>query len=310
MNEDWRLLGEGVIVQSVPKLVKEHRISATLPEERAFYGSSIQQFIDFMGEYERVLRQLFLQLGVTWKDVYLNSDVGSERLALADKMEIDQSDKVLDVGCGRGFFTVAAAHRAKSVVGLDLMNGLGRKGWWQRFNLTMQKLQLDHEVFGVKGSGAIMPFKNETFSIASSVHAIRNFQDLETIRNAFKEMKRVTKGGGRVIVVETLPLARNNTQEAHMKMFNCKVKYNRGELPYLAERELRSLLESSGLRISRIKAFDFNLSVAPPYFFLNISTLPEEQRAEAVREYNEAVEAVRKYGETSPPTLVAEAVVG
>lgn len=310
MSEDWRLLGEGVIVQSVPRLVKQHNVNATLPEERALYGSSMQQFIDFMGEHEQVLRQLFLELGVTWKDVYLNSDVGKERLVLADKMEIDQNDSVLDVGCGRGFFTIAAAYRAKSVVGLDLMNGLGRKGWWQRFNRTMQKLQLNHKVVGVKGNSAIMPFKNEAFSMASSVHAIRNFQDLETIRNTFKEMKRVTKKGGRVIVVETLPSAKNNTQEAHIKMFNCKVKYSRGELPYLTERELRNLLESVGLRISKIKAFDFNLSVAPPYFFLNISTLPEEQRAEAAREYDEAVEAVRKHGETSPPTLVADAVVG
>ncbi len=307
MSEDWRLLGEGVMIQSVPRLIKQHKVNVALPEERTLYGVSMQQFIDFMGKYEQVLRQLFCEFQVSWNDVYLNSDVGKERLMLADKMDIDKDNSVLDVGCGRGFFTVAAAHKAKSVVGLDLMNGLGRKGWWQRFNLTMRKLQLYNKVAGVKGNAARMPFKDETFSVATSVHAIRNFPDIETIQTAFKEMKRVTKKGGRVIIAETLPSAKNKAQKAHIKMFNCKVKYSRGELPYLSKAKLENLLESAGLRISIIKTFDFNLSVAPPYFLLDVARLPEEQRAKAVKEYNEAVEAMKKHDETSPPTMVAEA---
>jgi len=310
MSEDWRLLGEGVMIQSVPRLVKQHKVNVALPEEQTLYGSSMQQFIDFMAKYEQVLRQLLHEFGVSWKDVYLNSDVGKERLVLTEKMDIDQDDIVLDVGCGRGFFTIAVSYQAKFVIGLDLMNGLGRKGWWQRFKLTMRKLQLYNKVAGVKGNAAKMPFKDETFSVTSSVHAIRNFQDIKTIQYAFKEMKRVTKKDGRVIVVENLPLAKNKAQEAHLKMFNCKVKYSPGELPYLAEGELTNLLESAGLRIFKIKTFDFSLSVAPPYFLLNASMLPEEQRAEAVREYNEAVEAVKKYGETSPPILMVEAAAG
>jgi len=307
MSEDWRLLGEGVLIQSVPRLVKQHRVNATLPEERTLYGSSIQQSIDFMSKCEQVLRQIFYEFGVSWNDVYQNSDVGKERLMLADKMDIEQDDIVLDVGCGRGFFTIATAYKAKFVVSLDLMNGLGRKGWWQRFKLTMRKLQLCNKVAGVKGNAAKMPFKDETFDVASSVHAIRNFQDIKTIQDTFKEMKRVTKQGGGVIVVETLPLARNKAQEAHIKMFNCKVKYSKGELPYLTKEELINLLKNSGLTISKIEAIDFSLSEAPPYFLLNAASAPEEQRAEAVREYNEAVEAMKKHDETSPPTMVAEA---
>ena len=308
MSEDWRLLGEGVIIQSVPRLAKQHRVNTALPEERTLYGSSMQQFIDFMSKFEQVLRQLFCEFGVTWNDVYQNSDVGKERLKLADRMDIDQDDVVLDVGCGRGFFTIAAAHKAKFVTSLDLMNGLGRKGWWQRFKLTMRKLQLSDRVAGAKGNAATMPFRDETFDVSSSVHAIRNFQDVTTIQGAFKEMKRVTKKGRRVIVVETLPSARNKAQEAHLKMFHCKVKYSQGELSYLTEEELTDLLKGVGLRISKIKKTDFSLSVAPPYFLFNTASVPEEQRADAVREYNEAVEAIKKYGETSPPTLIAEAV--
>jgi SAM-dependent methyltransferase len=173
----------------------------------------------------------------------------------------------------------------------------------------MGKLQLNNRVAGVKGNAAAMLFRDETFDVASSVHAIRNFQDVTAIHAAFKEMKRVTKKGGRVIVVETIPSARNKPQEAHIKMFNCKVKYSQGELPYLTEEKLTDLLKDVGLNVSKTKKTDFNLSVAPPYFLFNAASVPEEQRAEAVREYNDAVATIKKYGETSPPTLTVEAAV-
>ena len=123
-------------------------------------------------------------------------------------------------------------------------------------------------------------------------------------------MKRVTQRGGRVTIVENLPIAKTKRQEAHLKMLKCKVKYARGELPYLTERELTSILENAGLRHLQTRTFDFNLRTVPPFFFLNTSSLPEEQRAEAEIEYNQVVEAVRKWGEASPPALYAEAVVG
>ncbi len=42
-------------------------------------------------------------------------------------MKLRGDDIVLDVGCGRGYFTIAAAKYAKLVVSLDLMNGYGRQ---------------------------------------------------------------------------------------------------------------------------------------------------------------------------------------
>lgn len=310
MGVDWRLLGEGVILQSVPKLLKRHRVRVVLPQERAIYGSSQQGFNALIDKYDAALRQLFQKFGVSWKDVYLNSDVGKERLEVAEKMNIGANDSVLDVGCGRGFFTVAAAYHAKSVVGLDLMNGLGRQGWWQRLRLTLREFSMSKKVFGVKGDAAAMPFTDEAFSVVASVHAIRNFPDTKTIQRAFREVKRVTQRGDRVIMVENLPIAKTKAQQAHLKMFKCKVKYTRGELPYLSEKELTNILENAGLRHFQTKTFDFNLRTAPPFFFLNTSSLPEEQRVEAEREYNQAVEAIRKWGEASPPALYAEAVVG
>jgi len=309
MSVDWRLLGEGVVLQSLPRLVKRHRVQVDLPGERALYGSSLKEYDAFIGKYEAVLRQLFQEFGVSWKDVYLNSDVGKERLKLAEKMDLGANDNVLDVGCGRGYFTAAAAHHSKFVVGLDLMNGLGRRGWWKKFKLIMRELHLHTKIVGVKGNVVTMPFRDETFSVTASVHAIRNFLDTKIIQGAFKEMKRVTRRGGRVIAVESLPLATNKAQEAHLQMFDCKVKYSSGDMRFFTEEELINFFEKADLKKTRSKTFDFNLSAAPPFFFLNTSSVPEERRAEAAREYNEAVQAVKKWGETSPPVLLVEGTV-
>jgi hypothetical protein len=159
-----------------------------------------------------------------------------------------------------------------------------------------------------------MPFKDEAFFIAASIHAIRNFQDTETILDAFTEMKRVTQKGGRVIIAETLPSANNKAQEAHLKMFSCKVKYTRGDMPYQTDKAIVNLLEKAGLTKLSTKTFDFNLNAAPalvprPFFLHSISKLPEKSKKKAEREYNEAVEAMKKWGEASPPTMLIEATV-
>jgi len=111
------------------------------------------------------------------------------------------------------------------------------------------------------------------------------------------------------VIVESLPYAKNKRQQAHLKMFNCKVKYTRSELPYFTENQIAKLLEEAGLGKFNVKTFDFNLSAAPPFFFLNTSNLPEEHKAKAEIEYRKAVEAVKKWGEASPPALYMETFV-
>jgi len=308
MSVDWRFLGEAVILQSTPRLAKKYGLQIDLPEERMLYGTSPKQFLTIIEKYEAVLRKLFHEFRVSWKEIYSNSDIGKERLAVARRMEIKENDAVLDIGCGRGYSSAALAMHSRFVVSLDLMNGLGRKGWWQKFKLTMRELTLRDRIFGVKGNAALMPF-NGTFSAVVSVHGIRNFPDKATLQQALKEMKRVTRKGGRVIVVESLPVAVTKAQEAHLKMFNCKVKYSSGDMSFFAEKELINFFENADLKEYHTKTIDFNLSAAPPFFFLNILNLPEEKRARAEKEYSEAVQAVKKWGETSTPAFFVEALV-
>jgi cyclopropane fatty-acyl-phospholipid synthase-like methyltransferase len=91
----------------------------------------------------------FEKFGISWWDVYLNSDIGMERVALAREMLLDADDVILDVGCGRGYFSIAAAKFSKFVVGVDLMDGEGRHGWWRNFRASIHELNLQGKVVEV-----------------------------------------------------------------------------------------------------------------------------------------------------------------
>jgi len=300
VSVNLQLLG----IQAIPRLTKKLSVQVEFPRWSKFFGISPIDFQKILSEAERIVRQLFEDFKVSWWDIYLNSDIGIERMALAKEMKLRKDDIVLDVGCGRGYFTIAAAKNVKFVVGLDLMNGYGRQGWWKNFKTTMQELNLLKKVQGARSDAQQLPFEDGSFTVVAAVHSIRNFPNKQSIERAISEMKRVVVEGGSVIVVENLPVARTKAQEAHLKMFKCKVKYSSGELYYFSKRELLEMFRKTGFRNDdvEIKILDYNLSATPPLFSLNASLLSEEKR-----EYNEAVEMIRKWGEASPPTILIKA---
>lgn len=173
----------------------------------------------------------------------------------------------------------------------------------------MNALGLDQKVMGERASAAEIPFRDESFSLTVSAHALRNFRDKTTVIDALKEMHRVTQKKGRVIVAENLPIARRKTQEAHLKMYAFKTRYVRGDNPFFTEAELIQMFKEAGMSTTRRQIFDFDLSATPPIFILNAASLPEEERDRADKEYSTAVEMIRQYGESSTPVLLVETVV-
>jgi len=208
MGVNLQVLG----LQSIPRLAEELSVSVEFPTNA--YIESLRGVENFQRLFEdcgRILASFFEESNASWWDVYCNSGVGLERMAITGEMQLDKKDTVLDVGCGRGYFSIAAARSAKSVVGLDLMDGLGRHGWWKNYRDSVRELNLIDKVTGVKADARHIPFKQGSFTFAASVHAIRNFQDYSSIEAAIREMKRVVVKGGNVVVVESLPVAKNKS---------------------------------------------------------------------------------------------------
>nr|MDO8046054.1 methyltransferase domain-containing protein [Candidatus Baldrarchaeota archaeon] len=142
-----------------------------------------------------MLNSFFKDFKVSWWDIYLNSDIGIEGAALAKEVKLREDDIVLDVGCGRGYFTIAAAKYAKLVVVLGLMDGYGRQGWWKNFKTTMQELNLLKNVQGMRSDAQQLPFEENSFTVVVAVHSIRNFPNKQSIERAISEMKRVVVEG-------------------------------------------------------------------------------------------------------------------
>lgn len=134
-----------------------------------------------------------------------DSKVGKlrERDRLLDLVAWRGDEAVLDVGCGRGLMLIGAARRvaAGKAVGVDL---------WQAEDLTGNKPEATLE--NARREGVIdrvdvktgdmrkMPFANASFDVVVSNVAIHNVYEREGREATMREIARVLKPGGRVVI--------------------------------------------------------------------------------------------------------------
>jgi len=305
MGINLQLLG----LQAIPRLAKKFDVEFN--DFSGFidlYGTSPEEFRKAYEKCGKILKYLFKEFNVSWWDVYLNSDIGMERMGLARDMGLEKSDIVLDVGCGRAYFTVAAARWSRRVIGLDAMNEMSRRGWWKNFEESIYELKLTRKIQGLKAHGQSVPLKDHSIDKAVAVHSFRNFRNPQVIQNALREMNHILSKEGEMIIVENIPIARNKAQEAHLAMYKCKCNYSSGDVYYFSKEELLRIFRNAGLKETHVEVVDYNLSATPPIFYLDTSHLSNEQIEKAQRKYIEAVDMIRKHGETSPPALIIKAV--
>src|SRR6476661_2431886 len=105
-------------------------------------------------------------------------------------------DTVLDVACGPGLLACAFARVAKHATGIDMTPAM-----LEQARKTQQEQGLKN-VSWLPGNVYSLPFPPAQFSIASSRFV---FHHLQAPLAALKEMKRVCKPGGRIVVVDMAP---------------------------------------------------------------------------------------------------------
>ena len=115
-------------------------------------------------------------------------------------MALEPGDAVLDVGCGVGVLLpalAAAVGPGGRVVGLDHSVGLLRRA--QR---RIDEAGLGSEVRLAHGDALRLPFPDATFDVA---HIERVLMHLDEPDAAIRELRRVTRPGGRVLCAEVFP---------------------------------------------------------------------------------------------------------
>ncbi|MDR0371451.1 MAG: bifunctional demethylmenaquinone methyltransferase/2-methoxy-6-polyprenyl-1,4-benzoquinol methylase UbiE [Prevotellaceae bacterium] len=103
---------------------------------------------------------------------------------------------LLDVACGTGDFSIQAATtiNVQQVVGIDISENMLKIG-----REKLRKKGLKNKVKLRYGDGEHIEYEDNTFDAVTVAFGVRNFEHLET---GLKEMNRVLKEGGKVVILE------------------------------------------------------------------------------------------------------------
>ena len=125
------------------------------------------------GRYELVNKLMTFGLDTRWR-----------RRAVSD-LRLPPASLVLDVAAGTGDFTRELRRQGQRAVATDLSYGMLHAG-----------RSLD---VAVQADASQLPFRDASFDGITCGYALRNFTDLAA---TFDEMARVTRGGGRLSLLE------------------------------------------------------------------------------------------------------------
>jgi len=128
-----------------------------------------------------------------------------EREMYLDKLPWRGDERVLDVGCGLGLFLIGAARRLSTgrALGIDKwqqedLRGNSAEG--ARENALIEGVADKVEVH--TGDARHLPFDDGSFDVVLSSMALHNIYEAAERRTAVREIARVLKPGGRVLIVD------------------------------------------------------------------------------------------------------------
>lgn len=125
------------------------------------------------------------------------------RERMLDRIGWTGTERVLDVGCGRGLLLIGAAKRLTSgkAVGIDLWQAEDLSGNGKEATLKNARAEgVADRVEVETGDMRKMPFANAAFDVIVSRFAVHNLYSLPDRAKAIAEITRVLKPGGRALI--------------------------------------------------------------------------------------------------------------
>lgn len=197
---------------------------------------------------------------------------------------------VLEVGCG--------AHALTTVPLAYLVGETGRvvtidRSRWSFFEEITASAGLKHRIIPLKVDARELPFPFKAFDLAVLVHGVRSLKNEKTMVKVISEMLRVSE---RVFIAESLPVANNERQRAHLELYNLREEIfealfgEKDDLHYPTLEKLKALVEQAGGRVIKSGTFEpklpHYLAYIPREYVERVED--EEKRAELLRRWEKA----------------------
>lgn len=140
-------------------------------------------FNDIAPKYDLLNHFLSLNIDKIWRRKAMKCIAENEKSIL------------LDVACGTGDFSIAACKAGvRQVIGIDISENMVRVG-----QKKINTMGLDAQISLQNGDSEHLDFPDNQFDVVTVAFGVRNFEHLEL---GLKEMFRVLKPGGKVIILE------------------------------------------------------------------------------------------------------------
>jgi SAM-dependent methyltransferase len=169
--------------------------------------------------------------------------------------------KVLDVGCGTGVLAETLVAVGYDVTGLDPFQGMLRH--------LKQRVP---SITTVQGNGEALPFPDNTFDFTYCVAVMHHVAGKPNVRQTLKEMVRVTKPGGKIMIWD------HNPRNPYWPLLMKRVPQDTGAERLIPDREIRAGLAAGGA----ITIFNRPLGLMPD--FTPTGLIPTMARVESLVE--------------------------
>ena len=232
-----------------------------------------------------------------------------ERFRVLQSAPIREGMNVLEVGCGaHALTTVPLAYlvgESGRVVAVEVSR-------WRFFDEITTATGLKHRIIPLKVDARELPFPFKAFDLAVLVHGIRSLKSEETMVKVISEMLRVSE---RVFIAESLPIANNERQRAHLELYNLREDIfealfgEKDDLHYFPLEKLEELVENAGGHVIKSGTFEpalpHYLAYIPREYVAKIEN--KKKRVELLERWDSAYEKWKR-GAEHPPVgwLVAE----
>ena len=208
--------------------------------------------------YDRLNHILSLGIDRLWR-----------RRSLRWVLDRKQPQRILDIACGTGDYSIAIArhaHPGTQVLGLDLTEGM-----LQVMRCKVARQGLSGRISTMQGNAEQLQFVEDSFDRATIAFGIRNFEHRE---QALHEILRVLRPGGRLVILElsmpTIPVVRGLYRLYFTRLLPLVggwVSGNRAAYRYLpasviafpGKKEWMSVMRACGYRNVRHKAFSLGI---------------------------------------------------